>query len=55
MLLTIIIVICAIVGLVWAYPRLPYPGNLILVVIVALICLFILLNVAGVETGLDLG
>ena len=49
---TIVIAILAICGVVWAYPRLPAPGGIILVVIVAIVCLLILLNLSGVSTGL---
>ena len=45
----IIIVVLAICGVVWAYPRLPWPGNIILAVIVAVLSVMILLNVAGVH------
>lgn len=53
-IMTIIIGVCAICGIVWAYPKLPPPGGLILVIIVAIACVIILLNLAGVNTGLHL-
>lgn len=53
-IMTIIIAVIAICGLVWAYPRLPAPGGLILVIIVAIACLIILLQLGGVNTGLHL-
>lgn len=53
-IMTIIIGVVAICGLVWAYPRLPAPGGLILVIIVAIACLIILLQLGGVNTGLHL-
>lgn len=51
---TIIIAVLAVCGIVWAYPRLPVPGGIILVVIVAIACVIILLNLGGVSTGLHL-
>lgn len=51
---TIIIAVLAVCGIVWAYPRLPAPGGIILVVIVAIACVIILLNLGGVSTGLHL-
>ena len=53
-ILTIIIAILAICGIVWCYPRLPAPGGLILVVVVAIACVIVLLQLAGVSTGLRL-
>ena len=53
-IITIIIAILAVCGIVWAYPRLPAPGGLILVVIVAIACVIVLLNLGGVNTGLHL-
>lgn len=47
-LLTLILVCLVIVGIAWAYPRLPAPGNLILVIIVAIICVAFLLKLAGI-------
>lgn len=53
-IVTLIIIVLAIVGIVWAYPRLPWPGNLILVIVVAVACVIVLLNAAGIQTGLHL-
>lgn len=47
-LVTIILIILAVCGVIWAYPRLPYPGNLILVVVVAIACVLVLFNLSGV-------
>ncbi len=47
---TLIIAILAVCGLVWCYPRLPSPFNLVLVAIVAVACVLVLLNFSG--TGL---
>ena len=49
-LTNLIIAILAVCGVAWAYPRLPSPANIILVVIVAVVCVLILLNMSG--TGL---
>jgi len=51
---TIIIAVLAVCGIVWAYPKLPYPGGLILVIVVAIACVIILLQLGGVSTGLHL-
>jgi len=51
-ILTIIITCVAIAGIIWVYPKLPYPANLILVTIVAIACVIVLLNLAGVNTGI---
>ena len=53
-IMTIIIAVLAIFGIVWAYPRLPAPGQLILVIIVAIACVVVLLNLGGVNTGLHM-
>lgn len=53
-IMTIIIAVLAVCGIVWAYPRLPAPGGIILVVIVAIACVIILLQLGGVNTGLHL-
>lgn len=53
-IMTIIIAVLAVCGIVWAYPRLPAPGGIILVVIVAIACVIILLNLGGISTGLHL-
>lgn len=47
-LLTLILVCLVVVGIAWAYPRIPPPGNLILVIIVAIICVAFLLKIAGI-------
>ncbi len=51
---TIVVAIIACYGIWWGYPKLPPPFNLILVVIVVVVCLAILLNLGGVNTGLHL-
>jgi hypothetical protein len=51
---TLIILIAAAIGIGWAYPRIPAPWNYVLAAIVALVCVLILLNYAGVNTGLTL-
>lgn len=47
-LMTIFIVICAMIGVGWAYPRLPSPWNWVLVGVVALVCVVVLLAMGGV-------
>lgn len=49
---TIIVVVLAACGLVWVYPKLPQPGQIILAVVVAIACLIVLLNAFGVPIGL---
>ncbi len=51
---TIIVAVLAVCGIVWAYPRLPAPGGIILVVVVAIACVIILLQLGGINTGLHL-
>lgn len=53
-ILTIILVVLAVIGIGWCYPRLPSPANFILVIIVAVACVIILLQLGGVNTGLRL-
>jgi hypothetical protein len=48
-IMTLIIAVLACCGLVWSYPRLPAPGGLILVIIVAVACVAVLLNLGGVS------
>ena len=45
---TLIIVVLAVCGVVWAYPKLPAPGGIVLVIVVAIACVLVLLNLAGV-------
>lgn len=47
-LLTIILLIAVAVGIVWVYPKLPAPWNLIFVGVVAIILLVALANLTGV-------
>jgi hypothetical protein len=47
---TIIIAVLAVVGVAWAYPRLPSPWNFVLVGLVAIVCVVVLLNLGGVTT-----
>jgi hypothetical protein len=49
---TIVLVILAVCGVVWAYPRLPAPWNYVLVAVIAIACIFILLNAGGVPINL---
>ena len=49
---TIILICVAIGGIWWAYPKLPWPANLILVIVVAFASIIVLLQLAGIETGL---
>lgn len=44
----IAIAILAVAGIVWAYPKLPYPWNYALVGAVVLLCVYVLLVLAGV-------
>ena len=52
-IVTLIIIALAIIGIVWAYPRLPWPGNLILVIVVAVACVIVLMKAAGIDTGIQ--
>lgn len=49
---TIILACLAVAGIWWGYPKLPWPANMILVIVVVFVCLMILLNLAGIQTGL---
>lgn len=51
-IMTIILLILAVCGIVWAYPRLPAPWNLVLVGLVAIACVLVLLNLSGVNLGI---
>lgn len=53
-ILTIVLIVVAIWGIYWAAPQLPRPGPLIVAVIVIIVCIGILLNIAGYNTGLHL-
>lgn len=48
----LILIVVAICGIVWVYPKLPQPGQIVLVVVVAIACLLVLLNAAGVPIHL---
>ncbi len=50
-IVTIIVVVLAVCGIVWVYPKLPQPWGIVLAVIVAIICLAVLLNLAGMPLG----
>jgi membrane protein implicated in regulation of membrane protease activity len=52
-IVTLIVIILAICGIVWAYPRLPSPWNIVLVAIVVIISVMVLLNYAGVPLHLS--
>ena len=45
---TIVIIVAAICGIVWVYPRLPYIGQIVVAIIVVIACLLVLLKFAGV-------
>ena len=49
---TIVIAILAVAGIVWAYPKTPYPWNYVIVGVVVVICLWALLNLAGAPVSL---
>lgn len=49
---TILIIVAAAVGIGWAYPRLPSPWNFVLVGLVAIVCIIVLLNMGGINTGI---
>lgn len=53
-LTTILIIVAAAIGIGWAYPRLPSPWNFVLVGLVAIVCVIVLLNLGGVDTGIRL-
>jgi len=44
----IIIIVAAICGLVWVFPRLPQIGQIVVAIIVVVACLLVLLKFAGV-------
>lgn len=48
----IIIIVVAICGLMWVYPKLPQPGQIIVAIIVVIACLLVLLRGAGVPISL---
>lgn len=45
---TIIILVVAVCGLVWVFPKLPQIGQIILAVVVAIACVLVLFNLGGV-------
>jgi hypothetical protein len=51
---TIIVIVVAICGLVWVFPKLPSIAQIILAIVVAIACLIVLLNAFGVPVGLTL-
>lgn len=51
-LTTIFIVVAAIVGLWWVFPRLPRIAQIVVAVVVAIACVLVLLNFAGVPVHL---
>ncbi len=51
---TIIVIVVAICGIVWVYPKLPTIGQIILAIVIAIACLIVLLNAFGVPIGLSL-
>lgn len=48
----IIMVVLAVAGIIWAYPKLPFPWNYVVLAVVVVICLVVLLNAAGVPIAL---
>ncbi len=48
----LIIVVLAICGLVWVFPKLPRVGQIITAIVVVIACLLVLLNYAGVPIHL---
>jgi hypothetical protein len=48
LILEILIACAAIYGIVWAYPKLPAPFNLALVIVVVIVCIIVLLSISGV-------
>ncbi len=48
----IILIVLAVFGVVWAYPRLPAPWNYVLVAVIAIACVLILLSAGGVPVSL---
>ncbi len=45
----LIIIVLAICGLVWVYPRLPRPGQIVAAIVVAVVCILVILKFAGVD------
>jgi hypothetical protein len=46
------IIVAAVCGIVWVYPRLPQIGQIVLAIIIAVACLLIVLRYAGVPISL---
>lgn len=44
----IIIIVAAICGLVWVFPRLPQIGQIVVAIIIVIACLLVILRYAGV-------
>jgi hypothetical protein len=51
-LTAIVIAVLAVAGIIWAYPKLPYPWNYVVLAVVVVICLWALLNLAGMPITL---
>jgi len=51
-LTTLVVAILAVAGIIWGYPKLPYPWNLVIVAVVVIVCVWILLNLAGIPVRL---
>ena len=49
---TIVIIVAAICGLVWVYPRLPRMAQIVTAIVVVIACVLVLLRFAGVPIGL---
>lgn len=51
-LTTIVIAVLAVAGIIWAYPKTPPPWNYVVVAVVLVVCIWVLLNLAGIPIGL---
>lgn len=49
---TIIVAAIAIGGLIWFFPKMPGIAQIVVAIIVVIVCLMVLLNLAGVPTGI---
>lgn len=49
---TIIILVAACCGLVWVFPKLPRVGQIVVAIVIAVACVLVLLNFAGVPAHL---
>jgi hypothetical protein len=51
-ILTIILIVAAICGLVWVYPKLPQMAQIITAIVIVIACILVLLRFAGVPIGM---